>query len=185
MYSPAITDFIFMVRDTSYMFITGPDVVKTVTQEDMTQEELGGASVHTKKSGVAHGAYDNDVEMLRAMRKFYDYLPLNNKDGVPSRVCSDPRERADPALNNIVPLDANLPYDMKKLVKMVVDDHEFFETSPDFSKEHCGGFRSYGRSYSGSGSKSAFGAGRLSGYQCLSEGCSFRAFLRCIQHSLW
>ena len=139
-YSPAITDFIFMVRDTSYMFITGPDVVKTVTQEDMTQEELGGASVHTKKSGVAHGAYDNDVEMLRAMRKFYDYLPLNNKDGVPSRVCSDPRERADPALNNIVPLDANLPYDMKKLVKMVVDDHEFFETSPDFAKNIVVGF---------------------------------------------
>ena len=129
-----------MVRDTSYMFITGPDVVKTVTQEDMTQEELGGASVHTKKSGVAHGAYDNDVEMLRAMRKFYDYLPLNNKDGVPSRVCSDPRERADPALNNIVPLDANLPYDMKKLVKMVVDDHEFFETSPDFAKNIVVGF---------------------------------------------
>lgn len=88
-YSPAITDFIFMVRDTSYMFITGPDVVKTVTAEEVTQEELGGATIHTKKSGVAHGAYDNDVEMLRAMREFYDYLPLNNKDGVPTRVCSE------------------------------------------------------------------------------------------------
>ena len=100
----------------------------------MTQEELGGATIHTKKSGVAHGAYDNDVEMLRAMREFYDYLPLNNKDGVPSRVCTDPRERADPALNNIVPADANVPYDMKKLLKMVVDDHEFFEIAPDFAK---------------------------------------------------
>ena len=139
-YSPAITDFIFMVRDTSYMFITGPDVVKTVTAEEVTQEELGGATVHTKKSGVAHGAYDNDVEMLRAMRTFYDYLPLNNKDGVPCRACSDPRDRADPALNNIVPLDANMPYDMKKLVKMVVDDHEFFETSPDFAKNIVVGF---------------------------------------------
>ena len=126
---------VFTLRDTSYMFITGPDVVKTVTAEEVTQEELGGATVHTKKSGVAHGAYDNDVEMLRAMRTFYDYLPLNNKDGVPCRACSDPRDRADPALNNIVPLDANMPYDMKKLVKMVVDDHEFFEPTPRKQKD--------------------------------------------------
>lgn len=139
-YSPAITDFIFMVRDTSYMFITGPDVVKTVSAEEVTQEELGGATIHTKKSGVAHGAYDNDVEMLRAMREFYDYLPLNNKDGVPCRVCTDPRDRADPALMNIVPPDANIPYDMKKLLKMVVDDHEFFEISPDFAKNVVVGF---------------------------------------------
>ena len=139
-YAPALCDFIFMVRDTSYMFITGPDVVKTVTAEEVTQEELGGATIHTKKSGVAHGAYDNDVEMLRAMREFYDYLPLNNKDGVPSRVCTDPRERADPALNNIVPADANMPYDMKKLLKMVVDDHEFFEIAPDFAKNIVIGF---------------------------------------------
>ena len=98
-YSPAITDFIFMVRDTSYMFITGPDVVKTVTQED-----------------------------------------LNNRDGVPSRVCTDPRSRAEPALANIVPQDANMPYDMKKLVKLVVDEQEFFETSPDFAKNIVVGF---------------------------------------------
>ena len=96
--------------------------------------------VLAKKSGVAQGAFDNDVEMLRAMRTFYDYLPLNNRDGVPSRVCTDPRSRAEPALANIVPQDANMPYDMKKLVKLVVDEQEFFETSPDFAKNIVVGF---------------------------------------------
>ncbi|KAK8789929.1 hypothetical protein WA158_006709 [Blastocystis sp. Blastoise] len=139
-YSPAITDFIFMVRDTSYMFITGPDVVKTVTREEVTQEELGGAKVHTTKSGVAQGAYDNDVQMLHAIRQLYDYLPLNNKDGVPSRVCTDPRTRADVALEQIVPSDAKLSYDMKKVINMIVDDYEFFETSPDFAKNIIVGF---------------------------------------------
>lgn len=139
-YSPAITDFTFMVRDTSYMFITGPEVVEAVTREKVTQEELGGAKVHCEKSGNAAGAYDNDVELLRAMREFFDYLPLNNTCPPPKRPCTDPRTRLDKALATVCPSDPNVPYDIKKVIKMVVDDREFFEIQPQFAKNIVIGF---------------------------------------------
>src|ERR687893_2153385 len=115
-YSPAMTDFIFMVRDRSYMFVTGPDVVKTVTNEQVTAEELGGASVHTQKSGVADGAYDNDVECLLQMRRLMDFLPAHNKSGVPTWPSADEADRIDESLDTLVPENPNKPYDIKELI---------------------------------------------------------------------
>ena len=140
-YSPAMTDFIFMVEDTSYMFVTGPDVVKTVTNEEVTQEELGGAKTHTSTSGVAHGAFANDVEALRELRRFYDFIPMNNRAGVPVKEnCTDSRERTVPLLDNIVPDDPNVPYDMKTVVQGIVDDGDFFEIMKDYAKNIVVGF---------------------------------------------
>ena len=112
-YSPAITDFTFMVENSSYMFVTGPNVVKTVTHEDVTTEELGGASTHTKKSGVSHLSFENDVVAISKLREFIDFLPLSNRHEVPCRFTSDPVERSIPALNSLVPADGNVSYDMK------------------------------------------------------------------------
>jgi propionyl-CoA carboxylase beta chain len=140
-YSPAMTDFIFMVEDTSYMFVTGPDVVKTVTHEEVTQEELGGAKTHTSKSGVAHGSFANDVEAIRQLRRFYEFLPLNNTEGPPVREdASDSRSREVPLLQNIVPDDPNVPYDMKTIVHGVLDDGDFFEIMKDYAKNIIVGF---------------------------------------------
>jgi propionyl-CoA carboxylase beta subunit len=139
-YSPAMTDFTFMVRDSSYMFVTGPDVVKTVTREEVTAEDLGGAATHTSKSGVAHGAFDNEVAALRAMRDFFDYLPLSNREEAPSRVSEDDADRHCPTLDQIVPLDPNVPYDMKTVIREIVDDGEFFEVMPDYAKNIVIGF---------------------------------------------
>lgn len=139
-YSPAITDFVTMVRDTSYSFITGPGVVKTVLNEDVTQEELGGAATHMKKSGVAHLAYDNDVEAIRMTRELFDFLPLSNTAEVPRRDTADPADRADPTLDMIVPDDPNTPYDMKTVIKKVVDEEDFFEIHPEFAKNIIVGF---------------------------------------------
>ena len=140
-YSPAMTDFIFMVEDTSYMFVTGPDVVKTVTHEEVTQEELGGAKTHTSKSGVAHGAFGNDVEALRELRRFYEFIPMNNQAGVPKKDGSlDSRDRNVPLLDNIVPDDPNVPYDMKLIVQGIVDDGDFFEIMKDYAKNIIVGF---------------------------------------------
>lgn len=111
-YSPAITDFIFMVKRTSYMFVTGPNVVKTVTQENVTQEELGGAKAHTSISGVAHGSFDDDVAALAGMRELFEYLPLSNKDSPPMKPTEDYRERTEESLRYLVPDDPNTPYDM-------------------------------------------------------------------------
>ncbi|MBV9063293.1 MAG: methylmalonyl-CoA carboxyltransferase, partial [Alphaproteobacteria bacterium] len=121
-YSPAMTDFIFMVRDTSYMFITGPEVVKTVTQEDVTPEDLGGAKVHTTKSAVADGAYDNDVIAIEEMRRLYDFLPLNNREKPPHWPTIDDPMRSEPSLDTLVPENANKPYDMKELILKVADE---------------------------------------------------------------
>jgi propionyl-CoA carboxylase beta chain len=129
-YSPAMTDFIFMVKDSSYMFVTGPDVVKTVTNEVVTQEELGGAVTHTTRTGVADLALDNDLEALAAARDFISYLPLNNRDGVPERPTDDPWDRDDASLDTLIPASANQPYDMHELVRKVVDEGEFFEIQP-------------------------------------------------------
>ena len=115
-YSPALTDFTFMVRDSSYLFITGPDVVKAVTNEEVTQEELGGAKTHTTTSGVAHGAFENDVDALLAVRELLNYLPLSNKDQAPIRACDDPWDRDVPSLDTVVPLESTSAYNMKDVV---------------------------------------------------------------------
>ncbi len=133
-YSPAITDFIFMVKDSSYMFVTGPEVVKTVTHEEVSAEELGGATTHNTKSGVADLAFENDVEALLMLRRFFNYLPLNNKAGVPVRPSGDPADRADMSLDTLVPDNANKPYDIKELIVKVVDDGDFFELQPEYAK---------------------------------------------------
>jgi propionyl-CoA carboxylase beta chain len=139
-YSPAMTDFIFMVRDTSYMFVTGPDVVKTVTNETVTAEELGGAKVHTTKSSVADGAYDNDVEALLQVRRLIDFLPSNNIDGVPEWPSFDDTSRNDASLDTLVPANPNMPYDIKELVRKVADEGDFFEIQENFARNIVTGF---------------------------------------------
>ncbi len=139
-YSPAITDFIFMVKDSSYMFVTGPEVVKTVTHETVTAEELGGASAHTVKSGVADLAFDNDVEAILMLRRFFNYLPLNNREKAPVRPSGDASDRIDMSLDTLVPDNANKPYDMKELIVKVADDGDFFELQGDYAKNIVIGF---------------------------------------------
>ncbi|KFG68593.1 acyl-CoA carboxylase subunit beta [Microvirga sp. BSC39] len=139
-YSPAMTDFIFMVRDRSYMFVTGPDVVKTVTNETVTSEELGGAKVHTTKSSVADGAYDNDVEALLQVRRLIDFLPANNMDGVPEIPSFDDPARVDNSLDTLIPDNPNKPYDMKELILKVVDEADFFEIQGVYAKNIITGF---------------------------------------------
>jgi propionyl-CoA carboxylase beta chain len=139
-YSPAMTDFIFMVKDTSYMFVTGPDVVKTVTNEVVTAEELGGASVHTGKSAVADNAYENDVECLLQMRRLIDFLPANNEAGVPHWPSFDDAEREDFSLDSLIPDHPNKPYDMAELILKVVDEGDFFEIQPSFGRNIVIGF---------------------------------------------
>ena len=126
-YSPAMTDFIFMVKDSSYMFVTGPDVVKTVTHENVTQEELGGAVTHTTKSSVADQAHENDVEMLLETRRFVDFLPSSNREMPPIRPTNDPVDRSEPSLDTLVPSDPNKPYNMKELIHKVLDEGDFYE----------------------------------------------------------
>jgi propionyl-CoA carboxylase beta chain len=139
-YSPAMTDFIFMVRDTSYMFVTGPDVVKTVTNETVTAEELGGASIHTTKSSVADGAFDNDVIAMTQLRRLIDFLPLSNVSGVPERPFFDDPNREEPSLDTLIPHNPNMPYDMKELVLKTVDEGDFFELQENFAKNIITGF---------------------------------------------
>ena len=139
-YSPAITDFIFMVKDSSYMFVTGPDVVKTVTHEEVTAEELGGAITHTSKSGVADLAFENDVEALLMLRRFINYLPSNNKEKPPTWPTSDSPDRLDMSLDTLVPADPNKPYDIKEAIVKIADEGEFFEIQPDYAKNIVTGF---------------------------------------------
>ncbi len=139
-YSPAMTDFIFMVRETSYMFVTGPDVVKTVTNETVSAEELGGASVHTVKSSVADGAFDNDIDALLEMRRLFDFLPLNNKAELPEVDAFDPADRVDDSLDNLIPDSSNKPYEIKELVHKVVDEENFFEIQADHARNIVTGF---------------------------------------------
>jgi propionyl-CoA carboxylase beta chain len=139
-YSPAMTDFIFMVKDSSYMFVTGPEVVKTVTNEEVTQEDLGGAVVHTTRTGVADCAFENDIEALLSARQFFDYLPENNRAGVPERPTQDPWDRIENSLDTLVPRDAHHPYDMHELVRKVVDEGEFFEVQPSHAGNIICGF---------------------------------------------
>lgn len=139
-YSPALTDFTMMVRNSSYMFVTGPDVVKTVTHEVVTQEELGGADTHTQKTGVADLAFNNDIELLQQTRRLINFLPLSNRSGLPLRPTSDPADRVEMSLNTLVPDNPNRPYNMKELLKRVVDEGDFFEIQPDFAKNIIVGF---------------------------------------------
>ncbi len=139
-YSPAMTDFIFMVKDTSYMFVTGPEVVKTVTHETVTSEELGGAQTHSTISGVCDRAYENDIETLLMVRRFVNYLPSNNREKAPYRPTPDPADRLEMSLDTLVPDNPALPYDMKELVYKVADDYEFWELQPDHAKNIIIGF---------------------------------------------
>ena len=139
-YSPAMTDFIFMVKDSSYMFVTGPDVVKTVTHENVTAQELGGAITHSTKSGVADLAFENDVEALLMLRRLFNYIPANNREKAPHRPTLDPVDRADMSLDTLVPPNPNKPYDMKELIVKTVDDAEFFELQPDYAGNIIIGF---------------------------------------------
>ncbi|KMO42814.1 methylmalonyl-CoA carboxyltransferase [Methylobacterium variabile] len=139
-YSPAMTDFIFMVRDTSYMFVTGPDVVKTVTNEVVTAEELGGAKVHTTKSSIADGSYENDVEALLQIRRLMDFLPANNQAGVPEIESFDDPSRLDRSLDTLIPDNPNKPYDMGELIRRVVDEGDFFEIQAAYARNIITGF---------------------------------------------
>ncbi len=129
-YSPAMTDFIFMVKDSSYMFVTGPEVVKTVTNEIVTQEELGGAITHSTKTSVADLALENDIEALLATRDFFDFLPLSNRHDVPERPCAEPWDQLEYSLDTIIPANANQPYDMLEVIAKSVDEGEFFQIQP-------------------------------------------------------
>ncbi len=139
-YSPAMTDFIFMVRDTSYMFVTGPDVVKTVTNEVVSLEELGGASTHTTKSSIADGAFDNDVEALAEIRRLFDFLPANNREKPPLRPTFDTGPRDEPSLDSVVPTSASKPYDMHEVIHKIVDERDFFEIQAEHAKNILTGF---------------------------------------------
>ena len=139
-YSPAMTDFIFMVKDTAYMYVTGPDVVKTVINEDVSHEDLGGYRVHALKSGVADGAFENDLEALTQVRRLIDFLPQCNRTPPPTRQSFDDPERSEPSLDSLVPANPNKPYNMKELILKVVDEQDFFEISPDYAKNIIVGF---------------------------------------------
>jgi len=143
-YSPALTDFIFMTRNTSYMYVTGPDVVKTVTQEDVTHEELGGASVHSEKSGVCHVAADSEADTLYLIRKMLGYLPQNNMEDPPFFTQGDDPLRMDEALNTIVPDGANKPYDIKEVIRMIMDNGQFFEIHEGYAQNIVVGFARLG-----------------------------------------
>ena len=146
-YSPAMTDFIFMVRDSSYMFVTGPDVVKTVTNEVVSAEELGGASTHTRKSSVADGAFENDVEAMCEIRRLFDFLPLNNREKAPVRPFFDDPNRIEASLDTLIPDNPNQPYDMKELILKLADEGDFYEVQRDFAGNIITGFiRIEGRS---------------------------------------
>ncbi len=143
-YSPAMTDFIFMVKDTSYMFVTGPEVIKTVTHEEVTMDELGGAMTHNSKSGVAHFAAENDEQALMMIRELMSFLPSNNMEDPPTRPCTDDVKRMDEKLQTVVPADPNKPYDMKDIISTVVDNHNFFEVAPYYAMNILTGFARLG-----------------------------------------
>ncbi len=143
-YSPAITDFIMMVKDTSYMFVTGPDVIKTVTHEEVTKEDLGGAMTHNSKSGVAHLIADDDEKAMMMLRELMSFLPSNNMEDPPIKPCTDDVNREDEKLQTIVPEDPNKPYDMKDIINSVVDEHNFFEVMPYYAQNIITGFARFG-----------------------------------------
>src|SRR5215467_5610608 len=161
-YSPAITDFIVMVENSSYMFVTGPDVIKTVTHEDVTKEKLGGSMTHNSVSGVGHFVATDDAECCRMIRELLAYLPQNNREDPPRRATSDPADRMDAALDTIVPAESNLPYDIKDVIHRVVDNGDFFEVHEHWAKNLVVGFaRMDGRTIGIVGNQPAYLAGVL------------------------
>ena len=161
-YSPAMTDFILMVNNTSYMFITGPDVIKAVTHEEVTKDELGGAMTHNEKSGVAHFMAHDDAECLSMIRELFSFIPSNNLDDPPRKPCTDPIDRADERLDSIVPAESNQPYDIKDVINTVIDDGYFFEVQEYYAKNIVIGFaRLNGRSVGIVANQPAFLAGVL------------------------
>ncbi|MBK7597419.1 MAG: methylmalonyl-CoA carboxyltransferase [Acidobacteria bacterium] len=161
-YSPAITDFTLMVKNTSYMFITGPDVIKTVTHEDVTKEELGGAMTHNATSGVAHFATENEEDCLRMIRELLSFMPSNNMEDPPRRRCDDPVDRVEPSLNSIVPNESNKPYDIRRIIEGVVDNGNFFEIQEHYARNIVIGFaRLNGQSVGIVANQPAFLAGVL------------------------
>ena len=178
-YSPAITDFVFMVKDTSYMFITGPEVIKSVTHAEVTKEALGGAMTHNAQSGCAHFAASDDEECLLLMRQLFAYLPSNNEDDPPLSACTDDPNRCDSALNRLIPENPNQPYDMKLLIKAVVDDGLFFEVQEHFARSLVVGFaRLNGRSVGLVANQPAHLAGALDVDSSL-KGARFVRFCDC------
>jgi propionyl-CoA carboxylase beta chain len=168
-YSPAITDFIVMVDKTSYMFVTGPDVIKTVTHEEVTKEELGGAMTHNSTSGVAHFAAHNDEECLLLLRELFSFIPSNNLDDPPRRPTSDPWDRIEESLNSIVPAESNIPYDIKDIIHVVADENYFFEVQEHYAKNIVIGFaRLDGRPVGIVANQPAYLAG------CLDIACSIK-----------
>lgn len=139
-YSPAMTDFIFMVKNTSYMYVTGPEVLKTVTREEIDHEGLGGSTVHNRISGVAHYEFENEIDALKRTREFLSYLPSNNTEKPPKIKTTDSPIRKDAILNDIIPSSSTAPYDMKDIINILVDEREFFETQPDYAKNIITGF---------------------------------------------
>ena len=161
-YSPALTDFIFMVKEKSHMFVTGPDVVKAVTHEEVTKEDLGGAYTHTSQSGVAHFMNDTEEETLTSIRELLSFLPSNNMEDAPVRPCNDDIRREEESLQQVIPDDPNIPYDIKDIIAPVVDDHYFFEVMPSFAKNVVIGFaRMGGRSVGIVANQPAYYAGVL------------------------
>ncbi len=143
-YSPALTDFIFMVEKTSHMFVTGPEVIKTVTHEDVTKEELGGAITHASKSGVAHFTGSDEETTLMMVRELMSFIPSNNMEEPPSKICTDPEDRADLSLNEVVPVDPNKPYDIKDIIHKIIDDEHFLEVQPHYAPNIVIGFARMG-----------------------------------------
>jgi propionyl-CoA carboxylase beta chain len=170
-YSPAITDFVFMVRGTSYLFVTGPSVVKTVTHEDVTMEHLGGADTHAATSGVAHLACDSEPACLQKIRELFRYLPQNNLSDPPRGPGTDPRNRRDETLLDVVPDHPNKPYDMHDVIRRVVDDGSFFEIHPEYAANIICGFAHLGGHSVG-----------CAGHQRVGQGGAIRALLRRLQH---
>ena len=198
-YSPALTDFILMVKNSGYMFITGPDVVKSVTQEEVSKEDLGGVGIHMTKSGVAHLSAENDIECINYIRELISYLPGNNMEEPPFVVTNDSPTRLTPELSDLVPTNPNQPYNIKEMIEAVADDNNFFELQAEFAANIVTGYGIPGALHRKSeeryriypserkddrgGSQSAAGAGRNTGHQCLYKGCPFRSLLRCFQYT--
>ena len=183
-YSPAITDFIVMVKQSSYMFVTGPDVIKTVTHEDVTKEDLGGAMTHNEKSGVAHFAVENDAECIALIRELLSFMPGNNLDDPPRKATDDPLDREDDSLDRLVPASPNQPYDMLDLIHTIADEGYFLEVHQHYARNIIVGFARLGGRPGGHRRQSTGIPGRHARHQRVGQGRAIRAVLRRVQHSV-
>ena len=181
-YSPALTDFVLMVEGTSHMFVTGPDVIKTVTNEEVDKEELGGADTHNTRSGVAHFMAADDAECLRQIRRLLSFLPSNNRDDPPRKPSSDPIDRMDTSLDTLVPEESNQPYDIKDVITRIVDDGDFMEVHEHYAKNIVIGFARMEWPHGGHLRQSTGVSGRLSGPEFFRQRRPLCTLLRCLQH---